>query len=48
MKSADKTIYELAVENKKSEKGRYYDQILINTDNKALPIIRIPVVGNIL
>jgi len=45
--SSGKTIYILTVENRKSEKGRYHDQILLETDHPKMPVIRIPVLGTI-
>jgi len=45
--SSGKTIYILKVENRKTEKGRYYDRILLETDHPKMPVIRIPVMGMI-
>ncbi len=39
--------YVLTVENKKMEKGRYYDYISLKTDSKIRPEIRISVRGNV-
>ncbi len=45
--SSGKTIYLLTVENRKSEKGRYHDQIFLETDHPEFRVIRIPVLGTI-
>ncbi len=47
IRSSGKRSYLLTVENRKSEKGRYYDQIHLETDHPESPVIRIPVMGNI-
>jgi len=39
--------YTLTVENLKKEKGRYYDNILLKTDNKDMPEIRVSISGHI-
>jgi len=38
-------IYTLTVENLKKEKGRYYDNIILKTDSKDMPEIRVSVSG---
>jgi hypothetical protein len=48
VKSSEKKTYLLTVENRKPDKGRYYDQIFIDTDYPEYPVIRIQVMGNIL
>jgi hypothetical protein len=45
---SQKKIYLLTIKNRKSEKGRYYDQIFIDTNHPEYPVIRIQVMGNIL
>lgn len=40
--------YVLSVENTKTEKGRYYDQIILKTDSRIKPEIRVGVSGTIL
>jgi hypothetical protein len=40
-------VYLLTVENLKREKGRYYDTIILKTDSKIQPEIKINVFGNI-
>ena len=40
--------YVLAIENLKKDKGRYYDTIILKTDSKIKPEIKIRVIGNIL
>ena len=40
--------YELTVENLKKTKGRYFDMILLKTDSKIRPKIKIPVTGFII
>jgi len=42
------TQYFLTVKNTAKVKGKYYDLIIIKTDNKIHPEIRIPILGNIL
>lgn len=42
------TQYFLTVKSTAKVKGKYYDLIIIKTDNKIHPEIRIPVLGNIL
>jgi hypothetical protein len=39
--------YVLTLENLKNEKGRYYDTIILKTNNKTRPLININVYGNI-
>jgi hypothetical protein len=39
--------YVLTLENLKKEKGRYYDTIILKTNNKTRPLININVYGNI-
>lgn len=41
------TTYYLKVDNTKKEKGRYYDNVYLDTDNKTNPYIKISVSGNI-
>ena len=40
--------YVVAIENLKKDKGRYYDTIILKTDSKIRPEIKIRVIGNIL
>ena len=40
--------YFLTVKSTAKVKGKYFDQIIIKTDNRVHPEIRIPVLGNIL
>jgi len=40
--------YSLTVRNKRTEEGSYRDFIMIHTDLKEMPIIRIPVTGRIM
>jgi len=40
--------YFLTVKSTAKVKGKYFDLIIVKTDNKILPEIRIPVLGNIL
>jgi len=42
------TEYILTVKNKAKVKGKFFDSIIITTDNTIHPVIRIPVLGNIL
>jgi len=42
------TRYFLTVKSTAKVKGKYFDQIIIRTDNRIHPEIRIPVLGNIL
>lgn len=42
------TRYFLIVKSTAKVKGKYFDQIIIKTDNRIHPEIRIPVLGNIL
>jgi len=42
------TEYVLTVKNTAKVKGKYFDSVIIKTDNKIHPDIRIPVLGNIL
>ncbi|QTA86654.1 Uncharacterized protein dnm_026780 [Desulfonema magnum] len=39
--------YLLAIQNMKKEKGRYFDTVLLKTDSKVKPEIKISVYGNI-
>ncbi len=39
--------YLLAIQNMKKEKGRYFDTVLLKTDSKVRPEIKISVYGNI-
>lgn len=39
--------YLLTVKNTAKVKGKYFDSVIINTDNRIHPDIRIPVIGNI-
>lgn len=47
MNDSEKLQYELVVENTKTIKGSYYDQILLHTDSKIKPLITIHVNGRI-
>ncbi len=47
VKKTEKSEYKLTVENKKKEKGRYSDNIILKTDNTIQPEIKIRVSGNI-
>lgn len=42
------TKYILTVKNTAKVKGKFFDSVIIKTDNKIHPDIRIPVLGNIL
>ncbi|MBU1181256.1 MAG: hypothetical protein KKF00_03655 [Proteobacteria bacterium] len=42
------TQYFLTVKSTAKVKGKYFDSIIVKTDNKIHPEIRIPVLGNIL
>jgi len=42
------TEYILTVKNTAKVKGKFFDSVIIKTDNKIHPDIRIPVLGNIL
>jgi len=42
-----KMEYAVTLENLKKEPGRYYDNLVIRTDNKAGPELRVPIYGNI-
>jgi len=42
------TEYVLTVKNTAKVKGKYFDSVIIKTDNKIHPDIRITVLGNIL
>ncbi len=48
MQRSNKPEYELTVENLKKNKGRYFDMILLKTDSKIRPEIKIPVTGFII
>jgi hypothetical protein len=39
--------YLLTIENKKQEKGRYYDVVYLKTDSRLVPQLRVSVYGNI-
>ncbi|MGD2270288.1 MAG: hypothetical protein PVI06_07815 [Desulfobacterales bacterium] len=45
--SSQTVKYLLTIENKKKEKGRYYDVVYLKTDSKLVPQLRITVYGNI-
>jgi len=45
--ASGKKTYTLTVENRKKEKGRYYDTLFLKTDNPLLPEIRVSVSGRI-
>jgi len=47
MEKSGKKFYVLTVENRKKEKGRYFDTINLKTDSKYLPEIRISVSAGI-
>jgi len=46
-KEADTTVYKLNIENLKTEAGRYYDSIILETDSKIRPQINVRVYGYI-
>ena len=45
IKQADSIAYELNVENLRQESGRYYDDIILETDSKIKPELNIKVYG---
>ena len=47
VKKADRVSYVLTVENRRKEKGRYFDVIFLQTDSKIKPKLRINVYGNL-
>lgn len=47
-KKEDAKGYVLTIKNKKTEAGRYLDTILLTTDSKIQPTIRVPVYGQII
>jgi len=46
-KESDTTVYKLNIENLKTDAGRYYDAIILETDSKIRPQINIRVYGYI-
>jgi hypothetical protein len=47
VESSANGAYELKVENQKSDTGRYFDTIFLDTDSKTRPQLRIRVYGNL-
>jgi hypothetical protein len=47
VREADQLAYVLTVENRREEKGRYFDIIYLKTDSKIMPKLRINVYGNL-
>jgi hypothetical protein len=47
VKKADQLAYVLTVENRRTEKGRYFDIIFLTTDSEIKPKLRINVYGNL-
>jgi len=46
-KESDSTAYKLNIENLKTDAGRYYDAIILETDSKIRPQINVRVYGYI-
>jgi hypothetical protein len=46
-KESDTTVYKLNIENLKTDAGRYYDSIILETDSKIRPQINVRVYGYI-
>ncbi len=46
-KSANGLIYALLIENKRSQKGRYFDMISLETDSKIQPKLIVKVYGDL-
>ena len=44
-KESDTTVYKLIVENLKTDAGRYYDSIILETDSKIRPELNVRVYG---
>jgi hypothetical protein len=44
-KESDTTAYKLNIENLKTDAGRYYDSIIIETDSKIRPQLNVRVYG---
>ena len=44
---SDTTVYKLNIENLKTDAGRYYDSIILETDSKIRPQINVRVYGYI-
>jgi hypothetical protein len=44
-KQADTMVYKLNIENLKTDAGRYYDSIIIETDSKIRPQLNVRVYG---
>jgi hypothetical protein len=44
-KESDTTVYKLIVENLKTDAGRYYDSIILETDSKIRPQLNVRVYG---
>lgn len=40
-------VYLVHVENLKTDKGRYYDVVLVKTDSRIRPVIKISIYGNL-
>ena len=47
IKESDTTAYTLNIENQKTDAGRYYDSIILETDSKVRPQINVRVYGYI-
>jgi hypothetical protein len=45
---AGKSGYQLTIENKKEDAGRYADAVILTTDSKIKPTLTIPVYGQII
>ena len=46
-KESDTTVYKLNIENQKTDAGRYYDSIILETDSNIRPQINVRVYGYI-
>ena len=44
-KESDTTVYKLNIENLKTDAGRYYDAIILETDSKSRPQLSVRVYG---
>jgi hypothetical protein len=44
-KESDATVYRLNIENLKTDAGRYYDSIILETDSKIRPQLNVRVYG---
>ena len=47
IKQSDNIAYELRVENLRQDSGRYYDDIILETDSKIQPRLNIKVYGHL-